>query len=345
MRPVKGSEMIGIPITFDNRGGGERTSSKGKPLWVFLLLLIWSISVVMGFIAFDWVWKLLYPVITFILVVWIIRFIIIKERFYKKRRRELVSNKYMFSHSVFWNILEVSGRYPYIVSYGNGMKGVFVALNKDVTVGQSEDAEFYHHESIKEALQQMKKRKIECIHVDYMDTAGKDPRMVGLFSQVEKTENGDLRRIMLSKFDHMERVMNRSYSAYDVYAFYYSGREDIFWDDLQDVIDYFLEANYIDADILDKHAISELTKSIINIEDFSADRASESLFKEMNRTMHIRPIWTEKDGERTILNKTKEEMEEFKRVAKMEKRVKRRGTGIKSKFGRKKVEEDIDLFD
>lgn len=341
MRPKRGSDVIQIPVTVDyvNRG----IDNKSKKLWGFLILGFWLFISTMALLVAKGFWKIGIPLLTFIFLSYVFRFLIIREHYYRERRKELIENNYLFPHTLFWDIYEISDKYPYIAYFANGLKAVFVALDKDVIVGKEDDADYDHYEAIADAYQQMVKRGIECIHIDYMDVVGKDERLGYLFSQVEKIKNPDLKKIMLRKYDYMQHLMNNVYSSYDVYVFYFTGREDLFWDDLQEVLDYFRQANYIRARVLNKEEIGLLVQSLMNLEDFSVNRACDSVFKASDQIEYIRPIWVEKDGERKILNPTREELEAHRRIRKSERKVRRKDKGI---FGRKKnIDEDISLFD
>jgi hypothetical protein len=345
VKPEKGSDIVNIPITFDSRGGSSRATIASKSLWVLLVFLFWLVSSIFTFVAAYGFWKWGYPILASFGAVFVSRFLIIRERFYKSKRKELIENEYMFNHSIFWNIYEISARYPHIAQYGNGLKGIFVALDKDVIVGRATDYDYTHHEAIANAYQQMEKRGIECIHIDYMDTVGKDDRMVSLFKNAELTENPDLRSVLMRIYDNIEYTMNRAYASYDVYCFYSRSRDDLFWDELQIVLDYFRQANYIRSRVLNREDISLLSKSIMNIDDFSVNRASDNLFKELHKQEHIRPIWVEKDSERTILGKTTDEIQETRRVQQSERGLKKKSTRSKLSFRKKKQEDDdIDLF-
>lgn len=341
MRPEKGNDIIQIPITFDSRGGTSRSTIATKSLWVFLVFLFWFVSSLFALIGADGFWKFGYPILSGIASSYVTRFLIIRERFYKQRRKELIANEYMFNHNIFWNIYEISTRYPHICYFGNDIKAIFVSLDKDVIVGKDKDYDYYHHEAIANAYQQMEKRGIECIHIDHMDTVGKDARMEGLFKNAEKTDNPDLRNVIIRMHDHTEYTMNKVYASYDVYAFYSMARDDLFWDEMQIVLDYFMQANYIRYKALNREEIATLTESILNIEDFSVNRASDNLFKELHRAEHIRPIWVEKDGERNILNKTTDEIQEVKRVQQSERKLKKKN----KKVPKKQDEDNINLFD
>lgn len=345
MRPRRNSRTVQIPITFDSSGGG-RIAQAGRPLWLFLVLIFWVVSSILVAIASDTAKGLLYAPISFFILTYVVRYLILRELFFREKRKKLMENDYLFDHSIFWNIYDISRRYPHITYFGSGLKGIFVALDKDVIVGKDDDYEYDHHEAIADAYQQLQKRGIEAIHIDYMDTVGKDTRMSSLFSQAEKTQNPDLRRVVTRMYDHIEYKMNKSYATYDVYCFYTYARDDIFWDELQIVLDYFRQANYIRARVLDRESISHLVESLMNLTEFSVNRANDTMFKSMNKTdEYLRVIWTEKDGERTEVNKTLEEIAEIKRVAQAEKKVKRKGGKLKSFKRNKEEEQDINLFD
>lgn len=340
MKPQVKSDTIQIPITFDAKGGTFQ-SRQAKGLWTFLVLLVWLFSSVLVVIVGQSWGAWLYPPISLFLFSYVIRFLIFREVYFKAKRKELLENDYSFDHTVFWNIYEIGSRPPYVIKFGTGLRGIFIAFDKDVIVGKEEDHDYSHYEAIAEAYKQMEKRGIECIHLDYMDTVGKDERMAELFEQASKTENADLRKVVLRMYDHTVYNMNRSYASYDIYCFYSYAREDLFWAELQIVMEQFKNANYIRARMLNRDVVQSLVESVINIADFSINRANDGRLMQMNSSSEfIRPIWVERDGQQEVLGKTLEELAEAKRVALAEKTVKRK-RGSKS---RSKRDQDVDLF-
>lgn len=349
MRPRKNAMSVQIPFTFD---GGYKNNSLSNDKFILAagILLVWFITAIVSIVTAQGINKLLYPVLSFVIVSFFIRFFILRESYYKKKREELVENNYLYDYNIFWDIFEVTSSYPHICRYSNGMKAIFVQFDKDVVVGQDDDNDFYHYEAISDAYMQMSKRGINCVHIDYMDTVGKDDRMDSLFDMANETENSDLRKVLIRVFENVMDTMERSYASYDVYCFMYNGKEEIFWDELKIVIESFNQANYIRHRILGKDEISELVKSVMNLDRFSVNRASEKLFEEVGGTSYIRPIWVERGYERQILNKTREEIEEERNVKEVEKEMKselkRKKRDRKAKL-REKIEgdEEINLFD
>lgn len=349
MKPEKNIMSVQIPLTFD---GSYKNNSLTNDKFILsgVILFVWIVTVFISIITAEGLNKLLYPLLSCVVVTTFLRYIVLREYYYKKKKEELVSNNYLYDNSLFWDIYEVSSSYPHICRYTSGAKAIFVQFHKGVIVGQEENHDYNHYEAISNAYLQMYKRGISCVHIDYMDTVGKDDRMESLFEMSDKSDNTDLRDVLIRVFENVMDTMQRSYASYDVYCFMFSGKEDLFWDELQVVIEYFNRANYVKHKILGKEEIGELVKSVVNIDRFSVNRASERLFEEVGGTSYLRTIWVDRGDERKIINKTREELEEEINVKEVEKEVKsnlkRKKKNKKEKL-REKIEgnEEINLFD
>lgn len=337
MTPQKGDEFISIPVTFDKQSKG-RILTRSKFLWSALIFgcqfFIWVLFLLAGSTQA----KILFPFLGLTCWLLITRFILLREKYFKAKRAELRKQDYMFGTSVFWNVNSIDEAYPYFVRFGSGLLGVFVIFDKDVIVGRPEDDDYYHYEAIADAYQEMCKRNISCMHIDYMDVCGRDDRMKELFHLAANAENEDLRLALTRFYDNIEDLMNRAYASYDVYCFYSQQREELFWEDVQGVINILNQANFVRSRILDKEEIGKLTKTLFNLEDFSVSQACDVIYKDQS-TNFLKPIWTERDGKRTILNKTTEELNEAKRVAIEEKNLRRVKTK-KEKLKKGEVPED-----
>lgn len=347
MIPEKNSPIVEIPLTFDSQSKPQGLDNS-KFLLALLVFGVWLfISIISIFTEYTIIQKVLFIVISFIVGLYIVRYLIMREPYFRKKREDLIDKNYEYPYSIFWNIYEVTKSYPYICRYANGLKSIFVAFDKDVIVGKDRDNEYWHYEAISDAYLQMHKRGIDCIHIDYMDVVGKDDRMTNLFNLANDAENDDLREILTRMYDNVEYIMQHSYAAYDVYCFFYNGKDELFMDELDIVINAFLEANYIRCRVLDKEEIGMLVKSIFNIEKFSVNEASEKLFSDLGGTHYITPIWIERGEERKILHKTREEIEAEKRVKEAETYLRNsrvRQSGMKKKMKKLKDEENIELF-
>lgn len=342
MRPKLNDDRVHIPLTFDVFSGGSINDS-GRGLWFMLLTGVWLfISTLVLLYAYSWNKLYIFLVLTFVYVQ-VSRYVIFRERYYKKKRQELIDNKFLFDHSVFWDIFDISEYYPYFVSFRNGERGVFIQFDKDAIVGKDTDASFYHYEAIANAYKQMASRNIRCMHIDYMDIVGRDKRMDNLFDVAQNIQNEDLKRVMVRIYSNMQDVMNNSFASYDVYCFIYKGPDNIFWDDMQAVLRQFQSANFIRYRVLKKDEIGLLAQVLNNLTSFSANRACEEVFKATTNVDYLRTIWVEKNGEKKIINRTKEEIQEARRIEEVERNTRRNKR--KKLFKRnKKDETDIDLF-
>lgn len=349
MRPKKKASTVQIPVTFD---GGYKHQGLGNDKFIMsvVTLVVWLITAIVALFLVEGWGKLKYICVSFPLVLGFVRYVVMRERYYMKKKYELKEQSYKYDYKLFWDIYEVGDKYPYICRFSNGLKAIFVTLDKDVIVGREEDNDYVHYEAIAEAYLQMHKRGIDCMHIDYMDTVGKDTRVGCLFELANKTRNRDVRDVLTRIYDNVENEMQRSYSSYDVYCFYFSGKDDLFWDELRVVLEYFAEANYLRSRVLNRDEIGELVKSVMNIDSFSVRENSERLFLEKNAKKYLTPIWVERGGYKTVLNKTLEELAEEAKVREVEKSIgkeaKKPGKTRKDKLRKKVLDrEEIDLFD
>ena len=349
MIPEKRSPIVEIPVTFDSTSKPQGLSNSQ----FYLCLLVFGVwiflAIVSLFVDITIFQKILFIFGSFIAVLFFNRYVLMREYYFKKKRNDLLEKEYQYPYSIFWNIYEITNGYPAICRYANGLKSIFVVFDKDVIVGKETDAEYNHYEAIAEAYLQMHKRGIECIHIDYMDTVGKDDRVKSLFGMANDTENEDLKEVLLRIFDNVEYIMQHSYASYDVYCFFYAGKDELFMDELEVVLDAFLEANYIRYRILDKFAIGELVKSVFNITEFSVRETSERLFSDLGGTRYLTPIWVERETsngvERVTLNKTSAQ-KEAERATREAEKVARKNKKKQGKYEKYIMEEDLeDLTD
>ena len=314
MIPERGDTEVAIPVTFDIQGHRDNLSIRKMLLGLFFIFLALVAMILLFIFAAD-EFKPQLPLIIFFGTFYFVRIFFLKEWQYKKKQRDLREREYKFNTKVFWGIYSINEYYPFICSMASGYKAIFVAFDKDVIIGRDEDADYDHYEAIANAYATMFKKNMWCIHIDYADTVGKDDRLDSLFKNLTETENKDLRNETIRLYDYVQTYMYRSYADYDVYAFFYDGRDEAFWDDLQPVINALSEANYVRNRILSREEIGELCMSLMNLNEFSTTRATEQVFLSNVRGGNsIKVIWTEKDGERKIVNRRREEIEDERRV-------------------------------
>ena len=343
MIPERGDTEVAIPVTFDIQGHRDNLSIRKMVLGLFFVFLALIAMILLFIFATDEL-KPQLPLVVFFGTFYFVRIFFLKEWKYKKNQRELREREYKFNTRVFWGIYSINEYYPFICNMSSGYKAIFVAFDKDVIIGRDASADYDHYEAIANAYAVMFKKNMWCVHIDYADTVGKDDRLDSLFKNLTETENKDLRNETVRLYDYVQTYMYRSYADYDVYAFFYDGRDEAFWDDLQPVINALSEANYVRNRILSREEIGELCMSLMNLNEFSTTRATESVFLANTRGgNNIKVIWTEKDGERKIINRRREEIEDERRVKAAEAEMRMNKFKRNKKKKKKKNDSGIDM--
>lgn len=340
MIPDRGDDNVTIPMSFDVKTKRDNLSIRKMILGLLITIAGFILMIVLFFIMEDSKFiPLLVGFGTFLSV----RLFFLHELTYKKKQKDLIDHDYKYPTKTFWGIYSINEYYPFICKMSNEALCIFVAFDKDVIVGRSDDADYDHFEAITNAYATMANKGIYCVHIDYADVVGKDDRMDSLFDNLIETENKDIKNETIRLYDYVQSYMYRSYADYDVYAFFYYGSEEAFWDDLQPVLDAFSEANYVRNRILTREEIGDLCITLMNLNDFSTARATESVFLSNVRGGNsIKVIWTEKDGVRKVVNRTREEIDNERRIKAAENVVRESGRKRKKKK-KKKGKADIDM--
>lgn len=317
-----GDDSVKIPLSFDGQAGRtERTSTLS---WVVvtsvIFFFIWLITVVLAPLVIGIIMTIIYGLI----FMYILRYLIFRELFYRKKLQEIKENEYLMEHSSFWNIHDISeGDIP--IYYMKDKKAIFMTLDKDVIIGKNPEENMYnHYEEIADALREIDNKKVKVMHVDYMATLGNDKRMTHLFDSLENVKNPDIKKLLLAKYSYMEETMLNSYASYDVIVFYSTLSNDIFVEEVLKVVSLMKRANYIRYKPLTKSECAKLAMDLFNLEVFSVNSAIDSVYKKASLNINaIKLIWTEKDGVVTKVNDTKEERNRKNRVTKAERDAKK----------------------
>ena len=334
MIPEPGDAYVKIPLTFDVRPN-IKTITKQKiygALFISILTFLASMCLcfILGFLGF-----LLGIGITG-LVIFFLRVGMLKENYFMQKYKELKETEGVYDYNLFWNIFDIDESKPYICHFSDGLKAIFISLPKDVILGKGEDSEYQHYENVAQAYGYMSKSGISCLHIDYMDIVGKDTRLQQLFDTIEKTKNVDLRKLLYNIFNYIRGIMKEEIASYDVYCFYTRGSDELFLAALDLIISSFHRANYLGHILLNKEDIAELAMAIFNIGDFQVKQMCEGVLESNGSTNFLKLIWTETNGERTQINRTKQEIEAERNVAAAE-------SGVKVKKIKPKDDVEIDL--
>lgn len=311
MRPSMGDAYITLPITFDYHGG-RKDSQKTRKMWAWIVGII-GVIVVIGILFNkngEFLTNLLFAAAVALALFFGIRYLFLNEKKVRANYKSMMENDLQLDDSVIWGIYEVEEGYPYICRFRNGKSGLFIALNKDVILGKYMESEFEHYEAIGDAYNLAGASRVQIVHIDYMDNVGSDERLEESFISLGDVSNPDLKNLLTEIFSYQQEQMMKNVTTFDVYAFLWTGSDISAWNTIQRILACFLDANYRSYHVLNSLDLRELTKVVMNLEEFSVVKASSGAF-ETSVSSSITPIsLVDADGNETKLGKTKEERQE-----------------------------------
>lgn len=339
------NDKIYFPRTFDVKGYPRNISRKSIYLAALIQIVVVIAAIVFGILYWDNVTVrcicFIVPFVSF----GCLRQFYLQENYFRKQFEDLENHDYKYDASMFWRVYDIADVKGYkIFRLPNKKNVVFVQFVKGVIIGQGQDSRRKHHDALALAYRKMALKKINFMHIDYMDSVGRDKRFEAMVNTMkEKVENPELEDVLSYTYRYLKKQMNQSLATYDLYAFTYTGEDINFLEDLNEILDTFMKANYIAYEVLDAKAVREVVMSIYNLEDFSVDRAKSNIYKKgIYSENHLRLIEViTADGEIEKINETRAEILERNRVQKARKSVK-----LKKGFKKSKSKEDVmNLFD
>lgn len=355
MQPQPDDTTISLPITFDY-SGGRADNARHKWFQVALVVVLAIFISVMVFMADVEFWKrfLVFAGIVFI-AQFLIRFGIMKETLYSDSYERLKEVDFIPSTNNFWKIYEVDDQYPYIAHFKNGIKGVFVRLEKDVVVGKPDTVMYDHYEAISNAYNIAGSNNISMMQLDYMDNVGNDPRLREMYAELNQCRNEEMRDIMLNLYAHLQEEMSLNFACYDVYLFYTKGKESQLWYITQLILSEMLSGNYLAYKVMDLEGIRQACMATFNLEEFSAVEACDAAFDDLIFNGIIPISLQSANGEYTKLGKTqaeirqeileRQERERIEHERKANMTVKERLGINKNKGAELTKDTEIDIFD
>jgi glutaredoxin-related protein len=311
MIPQEGDITINVPTPFVVSEGrrGSSNFKKASSIIIGIASVVFSIYVTFFGEGF-FIANLLFGLFTLLGASIFIRFFMYKEGFVRNTELELLDNDYRRKSSDFWNIFSISSEYPYFCFFKNGAKGVFVAFEKDVTVGEVTELEYSHYDAISDAYNTAYSENIDICHMDYMDDLGSDLRMDECISNLDvEGINTDLKDVLLDVFNNLKEQMAEETTTYDVYLYYSVGMsENSFTYSLEKILSHMMLANYSSYNVLEEKEIRSLVKPLLNINNFSVLDAIMDSFDTSEDSSYLTLISVEsKNGEETKVSKTRQE--------------------------------------
>lgn len=355
MQPSPQDTSIQIPITFDYKGG-RHENSKNKVIMTTVTIILGTVFIV-GIALNDQMdlWKrILIDLLIFYGALLFLRYVVFKELYYSDIYENLKAIDFQPPTTTLWKIFDIDYEYPYICYYKNGIKGIFVRMEKDAVTGKGENACFNHYEAISDAYNLAYSLNMDIRHIDYMDNVGNDSRLQDLYDNLKDVENPDMEEMLIDIYTNLQNEMSLNYASFDIYLFLTRDKTENFVYNMQKVCSTMLGGNFITYRVLNRIDIRSVCMALFNLHDFSVTDACEEV---LNDDAHkdIVPIRVfHEDGSVEKLNETQEEkrirlqeqerrMREAKEEAKAAKRRKKtkNNTQVSDNQG---TSDDLDLF-
>ena len=338
-----------LPITFDY-SGGRKDTFKSKKLWAVILAIV-GVIVAIGIATGDQAFYIKFPLAALVAYIFafVIRQFLLGEYPKREAYKGMLDADYKLAYREFWGIFSVESTYPYYCRFRNGKSGVYIKLNKDVILGKHSESEYEHYEAIADAYNLAGSGRVQMVHIDYMDNVGTDERLEDSFVALEDVTNPDLRDLLTDVYSYQQRNLSHRVTTFDVYAFMWTGNDVTAWNTITRILNCFLDANYRSYQILDEKGLRDLTKIILNLNDFSVTEASSQSFETKGNVKIIPISITDADGLVEKLNKTaaekKAESDEKKAQEEAKAREIERRKQLKKNSKKKKSKSKDDVFE
>lgn len=293
-----GDDSIMLPITFDYRGGrsgnirgtiiAAGVSTLLAVLFSVLVFLMKSKTLTVRFLYFFGI----LAVYTFFMI----RFVF-KQNEYKGYLQEIdklngeerdeASN--MTSNS-YWGIFDISEEYPYICSYVDGKRAIFVSLIKDIFVGRGDSVITEHYDAVADACNLAARLKVSLVSVDYMDAVGNDTRINSLYDELGRCTNPTLKSFVGSLYKGLIDDMGGEFASYDVYCIVANNKTLDLGKAMLEIVTQLLEGNYVAYKVLDEGAIRQLCATLTNNDEFSLLEAKDRVLR-VNSFGSFKPLF------------------------------------------------------
>ena len=252
----------------------------------------------------------------------LVRYVIVNEKYYIKRFEELEERDYKFDYTCFWNIRGLSDTEPMVVTFSSGIRGVYVAFERGETVGKTYQDKYDSDESVADMYREANAEKLGICHFDYMDLVCNDGRMEYLYEKLGNAQNEDIRGILGDVYNNVYSIMKNIYTTYDVCLFYGRYDANILLSKVLKILQELRGSYYRGQTILNKEDILPTIYSMYPLNDFSVNDTVEKVLTRESDVSYLRVLAVENDGEITEINKSTKELIRSKKQSKKMKSIK-----------------------
>lgn len=267
----------------------------------------------------------MYIFVTLIIFFYIIRFIMMDERyFYRMYKKLQVYNNP--TPSVFWDIVDIYDTDEgSIIIYSDIKLGVMIKMEKDTIIGRDEEFRQTHYDAISEFFKELNLRELPYVQMNIMEHADNDPRLQILDDVAMKCSNKNISKVLEMQTGYLKTMARKTLYESEYYLIYTprSNRLDTMLGDIYECLYKLMDGAYSGFEILKKEDIHDLCMKQNGVRYFDLKAATLEVFSRTGAV--IKPTFKVKeltftDGE-VIPVKEKENMA-LSRVSSMKKQGK-----------------------
>lgn len=287
------ADIYAKPETIDFPKKSE-TMEKNKILTIMLVALIWFgvLAVLLVNINQHWVILTVLGLAGTYGFVLLVRYVFYDETKVSESMEYLLANDFNIKSDAYWAIYEISDHKPHVVSYINGLRGVFLSLHKDVVVGKGSAARYNHYDGVEKMYRAALSRGMYLVSLDVMNEVQNDVDFTPMYEFIAESDMPVLRDLMEEVMGYNQALMTEQYSKNDVLLLLTRGTIQELEDGYRAVIAAAKESNYHKVTFCDKSEIQGLAKNLFNLEQFSINDALADTLTKVS-THLIQPIRVE----------------------------------------------------
>lgn len=260
----------------------ENPKDKKTTVWVVSLVYLG----VVGFLIYQFIktWWVAVPM--YLLMIWvltlIIRFVFYKETEVSDTFEYLQTTDYKLETEVFWEIYNINERYPYVSSYVNGSRAIFVRFYKDITIGKPSTAIYKHFKGLESLKRDLNVLDLSVVHLDTMVKASSGVDLTATYEYISESDVPAIQELMEEVVAYSELIMSRSSMVGDVWVIHTRGKVSQLDLAIKKIEEKIGSTNYYGFSILDRGEIQDLCKQVFNLEHFSINEATQNALKKMS---------------------------------------------------------------
>lgn len=340
LRPRVGDEEVLLPITFDYKGGRSESVKARRILAIVLGVSTFALDLFILFLGkSSFLYKVFIITVISIIISFVIRYLVLREYKYRNLYYEQMDSDYKLDTKDIWGIYDITDEDSgiRIAHFRSGMIGAFIALEKYVVVGMTNEDEFQHFEAISDAFKSAAQNKAIPIHIDYMSHDGKDSRIQKMYEDLAECKNPELKHLMNRVCANLEELVSYETTTFDVYVLLMNSYNPNYRGAILEFTDLLRQANYTGFNYLSDKEMRDITKDLFNLKDFSVVEAEKEALSYSIKSM-LSPISLTNSSGTVILGKTiAQKRAERQEKARQEQLIRQEKTRRKEKDKRKKA--------